>query len=311
MYSDQPDLRLNNPEIFPGQPLLIYYGNHQILKVSELEDGIYAGSVLSYIYHEDRKDQFNIDEVYNIYRYERMDKLPSQQTNTISQIIKETEFDKFKDPSEIKDYEFGWLDCTGSAFEVLVDDSLSSYNYPCLKNQKNNIELSKIKCFDSIVRATVPFSAMYDSLLAELPKGKSYRRDHINIYLMTDEQIDYRKSNIARFAYEDSTQDSITAIFSDKFNSVYLSLDKATRQLYADICYEEFEVNYDRNGKLLSVVGADVSRSDKDAYFRQCKRELRTLLRSVDLEHKFIYPQTKWIIIYEDEIEVDDRRRFR
>lgn len=287
-----------------------YYGNQQVLIVRQAEDGAYSGSVLSYIYYEDQKDELDITEVFDIYRYEKNDSLDYVDAVNLSSILKKTNFEMFLQPEQISGYNSNWLHCSGSYFNVNTGDEVLKFSYPCLDNQDKIRDLDEVKSLDSIVKSVVPFDKMFDALLSELPKGRSYRRSHMSLYLMTDDQTNYRKLNMPRISYENRTKDSITTIFSEKINSSYLELDSLTREEYSDICYSEFKVNFDSSGKLISVRGVNIDSSVKDKDYRKCKQKITKFLKKIEIGHRFIYPQTKWIYIYEDEILVDDRRVF-
>lgn len=309
-YSNQPDFIIDKNKMISDSFKFIFYKNHQILTLRESIKGEFEGTVLSYIYHENKKDQFAIDEIFNVYRYERVDTLKTSDAKSLILLLKTMKFDDFLDSDEIDDYNLNWLDCSTSKYKIIrVNDTLN-FTYPCLHNQDSLPALDEIRYIDSTIMSRIQFRDLYSGFIDKLPKGKSYRRDHINVYVSTDEQVKYRHQYAPRINYENETQDSITGIFEKIINSAYNRLDSFSREEFSEMCYVEFEVVYDREGKLVSVIGADIDRYDRDKDYRNCKKAVTKFLKSIDINYVFIYPQVKWMYFYEDEVEIEDRRVF-
>ena len=150
--------------------------------------------------------------------------------------------------SLIKNWKFGWFDCSEIKFDFKVNEKLYQKNYTCLKNQNDSVEfVIEINKLTDNLNQILDLKNSYDNFKDRLPKGKSYTiNGSVIMYIMTASQSEGWKNGKPIRDYKKSIKVTIDNYLEKRLNELIPNSAELK-------CYDDFSLTFTRKGKLKSI----------------------------------------------------------
>ena len=272
-----------------------------------LEDSVYRSYIVQSLrYQLENKHgiRASYDLLYKSYE------LPDSTTEKLKSNYLDLIEGNIIDQSVINGYNHNWTDCTNDVIIYRTAVTKDTVSFHCLKNQNLQIEnIRKASQLLDNLTNNINYEIYRNEFIDLLPKGKTYNRGMINVYIWKDAALKDWNESYPKRQYQHRISDSITNLLQNDLNELWLMQSSQSRSDAENDCYESFVVIYNRREgkwKVMKPLG-DI---DVDPDYRSCRKYLNRLVGLYKPKYQLIYSEVRTVDIYEDHIDVTDNNYY-